>query len=417
MRAMLQGKVTIVTIIAALKEMPDVKSALAAPTPPPNEVTEIQAWLSWIFRTMKTYGLVVALLVVVVVLLLLFLFRAALGGIFEAIKEKVKVWAKQGIEKPIQVHQRDERLREYLLHSISEAYCYLDLKSLDESGISHADVRLREVYIPLRARERIPSKQSKQQGRESILAPERVKDKAPELTEWLTRSHQLSVVGRAGSGKSTFLRYTAAVLADAWCQGDPGLVRKFLRITLDPLPVPVYFSLREFSVYWQSLKPEEKTIALQSQALLKFLEHNFSHYGLDAGFFRERLQQGGCLILLDGLDEVKQEVRPGLVEVVEAFVRDFSSQDRARANRYVLTCRPEAYRGQATLRQFQEVTIDPLDSEQVADFIARWYREVLRRDGVLTPEGEKEAEERTRTLLNVIEDKPQVRDLTDTPSS
>lgn len=391
-----------------------------SPTPvlvPPPIANVVNFW-NWLTQN---YGMFA---IVIVIALLLFAFitwlaKSVVSGAAEGVKDSVKEVTKRQLQTIQARTQQDTRLREYLIHSVSEAYSNLDLKSLEEREYA-TEVRLREVYIPLRARGMLDeTDQHMRKGADEMRFAEAGRDtRAPELTEWIARAPagRLVVLGRAGSGKSTFLKYVALILADAWLQGKPELVTEKLKITLDPLPVPIYFPLREFGVFWAKVvKDEEKTQQLQGHALLRFLAHNFSRYGLDAPYFENLLRQGQCLIFLDGLDEVKPDLRPAMVEVVEAFVREYAAADPKHPNRYIVACRPEAYRGTTMLSQFQEVTIEPLDPDQVSHFIHRWYREVLRRGNTLTAEAEREANDKTRTLLQAIETKPQVRDLTDTP--
>jgi len=248
---------------------------------------------------------------------------------------------------------------------------------------------------------------------ESVLQRE---GPAPLLTAFLHRYPNLLLLGRAGSGKSTFLQHTNILLAQATLSDWPKDVPAELKRAFPSPPVPIYFPLRDFRPFWEKLELKEKTLERQGEALLHFLGENYQAYGLDEAFFRRLLDQGRCLLLLDGLDEVKAELRPTMVAVVESFVQLYASADKDHPNRCVVACRPEALREQAIFGpDFVEVTIEALDQQQVADFIPRWYREVLRRDGVLTPEAEQEADEKTRSLLQALEVKPQIKELTDTP--
>jgi formylglycine-generating enzyme required for sulfatase activity len=340
----------------------------------------------------------------------------------EKVREKlVERATEETVEKPLKRREKkaalDEATRNYLEVAVSKKYRLLDLKALDPE-MYRAKVRLREVYIPLRARGGFRAERAVGIGREELEARER--DTAPALTKHLASLSRLVVLGRAGSGKSTFLRYTASILADALLHGWPSQVPEelaTLKAAFDPPPLPIYFPLRDFVPFWEkTLKPEEKTLARQGEAMLRFLEENFGRYGLDREFFRERLREGRCLIFLDGLDEVKEDLRTTVVGVVESFVQEFPSEKYdERPNRYVIACRPEAFRGRTTLREFTEVTVEPLTPEQVEWFIPRWYLEVMRQEGELTPEGEREAEYKTRTLLQAIEAKPQVQELTANP--
>jgi len=395
-------------------------SAAATPTatpivllPPGQHIPDWYAFLqemwAWLVAHLGFWGAVIALPVVLfLVLLLVGVVTKGPEDVYNLAKIALgALWRRLHRPAP------DPALRAYLERGVWQKYRHLDVKALHEKE-ARSLVRLREVYIPLRGRGGRLEEGRAGKKREGIL-PER-EGPAPLLTALLGRYANLVLLGRAGSGKSTFLQYTAGLLAEASLSGWPKEAPADLRQALPRPPVPIYFPMRDFRPFWEKLDLKEKTLERQGVALLRFLGENFQTYGLDEAFFRRLLAQGRCLIFLDGLDEVKAELRPTIVAVVEDFVRLYAAADTAQPNRYVVACRPEAIREQAMFGpDFVDVTIEALDQQQVADFIPRWYREVLRRDGVLTPEAEQEADEKTRSLLQALEVKPQIKELTDTP--
>jgi formylglycine-generating enzyme required for sulfatase activity len=391
------------------------------PLPPSQDVSGwydfiLKIW-AWLVAHLGFWGAVIALPVVLFLVLLLV-------GVVTKGPEDVYNLAKAApgaLWRRLHRPALDPALRTYLERGVCQKYCHLDVKALHEKE-ARTLVRLREVYIPLRGRGGRPEelsprmKPTERAGREMAESILQREGPAPLLTAFLSRYPNLVLLGRAGSGKSTFLQYTAGLLAEAVLSGWPKETPDDLRRAFPRPPVPIYFPLRDFRPFWEELKLKEKTLERQGEALLRFLGENYKTYGLDEAFFRRLLAQGRCLLFLDGLDEVKAELRPTMVAIVEDFVRLYAAQDTAQPNRYVVACRPEAIREQAMFgHNFVEVTIEALDQQQVADFIPRWYREVLRRDGVLTPEAEQEADEKTRSLLQALEVKPQIKELTDTP--
>ncbi|MDH7473003.1 MAG: SUMF1/EgtB/PvdO family nonheme iron enzyme [Anaerolineae bacterium] len=382
------------------------------PLPPGKEVPAwytfiVEIW-AWLVARLGFWGAVIALpLAIFLALLLVGILTKGPEDVYRLVKAApAALWRR--LRRPA----LNPALRKYLEQGICQKYGCLNIGALHEKE-AKTRVRLPEVYIPLRGRGGWP--EERQTGKETVEALLREEGPAPLLTTFLGRYPNLVLLGRAGSGKSTFLQHTAILFAQASLVGWPKEAPADLRKAFPRPPVPIYFPLRDFRPFWEKLELREKTLERQGEALLRFLGENYQPYGLDEAFFRRLLDEGRGLILLDGLDEIKAELRPTMVEVVESFVQLYASADKEHPNRCVVACRPEAIREQAFGPDFVDVTIEALDQDQVADFIPRWYREVLRRDDKLTPETEQEADEKADSLFQALEVKPQIRELTDTP--
>jgi predicted NACHT family NTPase len=141
---------------------------------------------------------------------------------------------------------------------------------------------------------------------------------------------RLMVLGKPGSGKSTFLRH----LAVACCKG------KFLA---DYIPILI----------------ELRFIKDDSQFNLLNVIHQ--EFGLGARRQTEQiLNRGNVLILLDGLDEVPSQSRRD----VQDHIYEFSQQ--YYKNRFILTCRTQTT--EYTLPTFDYVEVADFNSEQVEIF-------------------------------------------------
>ena len=143
---------------------------------------------------------------------------------------------------------------------------------------------------------------------------------------------RLAILGDPGAGKTTFLSYLALTYARHRDGRWPALMRERLGFTEDLLPV--FLPLRDFARHIR-VRCENGPVEAGPAVLLDFIVQHFAQWslGLPASFFSEPLEAGGCLVLLDGLDEVADfEGRVLVREIVEAFV------NRYPKNRYVLTC-------------------------------------------------------------------------------
>ena len=111
-----------------------------------------------------------------------------------------------------------------------------------------------------------------------------------------------------------------------------------------------------------------------------------------APHLRQKLLDGGVLLILDGLDEVADlKKRECVRDAVSAFSKTYNHPK----NRYLVTCRSYAYQDpKRKLGGFQDYTLAPFNEKQIEDFIACWYREVCR----LGWKGETEAQELTKRL-------------------
>ena len=109
------------------------------------------------------------------------------------------------------------------------------------------------------------------------------------------------------------------------------------------------------------------------------------------------------MILLDGLDEVPNAARR------EAVARLFERATRAyRDARFVVTTRPAAYEGKATLDEFEEVKIDDLDDEARDGFLEHW-------SGFLFSEDRDGARRHSEDLRNALRARPEIRRMARNP--
>jgi predicted NACHT family NTPase len=78
------------------------------------------------------------------------------------------------------------------------------------------------------------------------------------------------------------------------------------------------------------------------------------------------LREGRAVVLLDGLDEVRQADNNRVLKEI----RDFST--RFYANRFVITCRIAAK--EYTFEQFTEVEVADFDDQQIQQFVTNWFQ-------------------------------------------
>jgi predicted NACHT family NTPase len=152
---------------------------------------------------------------------------------------------------------------------------------------------------------------------------------------------KLMVLGKPGAGKTTFLKYLAMQCIEGEFQKE-----RF----------PIFITLKEFAE-----APEKPN-------LLKYITERLSECDLtDADVkAKQLLKQGKVLVLLDGLDEVREENTKSVLDQVQEFSYQFST------NQLIITCRIAAK--EYTFQGFTEVEVADFDSEQIATFAQNWFQ-------------------------------------------
>jgi formylglycine-generating enzyme required for sulfatase activity len=301
----------------------------------------------------------------------------------------------------------EEAARVYLQYLV-DAYRYLDLRGMGVSDRVALKLPLLEMYVPLKARRHTPkgetwARQLRVAGRlpaaeEGADMGERLSEPVPVL-DLLQKHDGLVLLGDPGAGKTTFLKVLALALASV--QGETLGLRGRLPILL---PLAAYanaladrdVSLDDFIARYYE---EERKIQVPLGALL-------------AG----ALQEGSALLLLDGLDEVRDAGRKHLV--VDR-VRDFYSRHRKAGkggNRFVLTSRIVGYREvRLAAEGLVEATLVDFDDEEIEAFLDKWTAALEKAVGGETEVARAQAEQEREELLAAVDTNPGVRSLAANP--
>ncbi|MBD3882130.1 NACHT domain-containing NTPase [Phormidium tenue FACHB-886] len=195
---------------------------------------------------------------------------------------------------------------------------------------------------------------------------------------------KLMILGKPGAGKTTFLKYLAIQCIGGAFQAER---------------IPVFVTLKDFAE------------AVDQPSLLNYLHQLFSSYGLTsnlkmkAGLIQaflnwtetsveQLLKAGRLLVLLDGLDEVKEADSSRVLQEIRDFTDKFDS------NQVVMTCRIAAR--EYTFEQFTEVEIADFDNEQIKSFANKWF---LAKDDLVKAE----------RFMQKIKEESRIRELATNP--
>jgi hypothetical protein len=287
--------------------------------------------------------------------------------------------------------------KDYLAH-IERSYRALDFKGIPQLRNLTSELSLEEVYVPLLARPDQPEGETWERrvagrkfGEEAI--PEEVMGRgassAPvQIEEALREKTRVVVLGDPGSGKSTMLKYLA------------------LRLAKDSdAPLPILLPL---NAYARALS--QKQINLQA-----YLHEYFAARAEDvaslAPLFKEAIEHGKAVILLDGLDEV-QSNRAALVQKVEAFAHDVV----ARGNRVLVTSRIVGYRDAAlSPKDWSLNTLLDFTPEAIETFVGKWCLTFEKSTLGDTPEARRGAKAEGQSLLEALRTNPGVARLASNP--
>lgn len=229
------------------------------------------------------------------------------------------------------------RFRKRYLRALAENHRWLRLIGFYHRAELHPP-RLQEVYVSLRL----------------ATAQADASPRLPWNEVFSKTARRLVIRGPPGSGKSTLIDYLILVFT--------GHVRHPLRDQLGR-PFPIFGRLRKLG---SEGGPESLLALLRASTYLK---------RVPAEYPERHLRRGGCVVFLDGLDEVLDADRhQQAVDEIGQLVHDYPD------NWYVVTCRVAGWRHQ--LPDFRTFEIQELSEDDVRQFVGAWYREVLRTQQV-----------------------------------
>lgn len=178
---------------------------------------------------------------------------------------------------------------------------------------------------------------------------------------------KLMILGKPGAGKTTFLKRIAML-----CN-----LEQFLADC-----VPIFITLKEFA--------EEP----KQPSLLQYINHQFARHDISDKKTAETLvRQGRMIVLLDGLDEVRQADNDRVIKEIRKLSTYYNG------NCFVITCRIAA--NEYKFEDFTEVEVADFDEKQITEFATKWFQD---KDLI-----------KAKQFIEKLEQNPRVKELATNP--
>ena len=162
---------------------------------------------------------------------------------------------------------------------------------------------------------------------------------------------RLMVLGKPGSGKTTFLQHLAIECNRGNLQKDS---------------VPIFMRLRDFA---------RDASCNTDFSLFDSINRQFQQWGFSEQTALEQvLKAGKGLMILDALDEVPADREVEVIEAIQQFCRQYPQ------NQFVIACRIAAARYRFALENFTLVEVADFDWQQIESFARKWFVAVEKQD-------------------------------------
>lgn len=242
------------------------------------------------------------------------------------------------------------KYRQRYLEYLTYQHRSFDVKGLSTQGPYSLD--LQTVYVQLSVD---PNSAHGISANPIECLPEKLQSGSHTIWQYLYENNAMGnnyvILGAPGSGKTTLLKHMALTLA------GPARQRQKLGV---PNRLPILLFLRDHA---------DAILENPSIRLSDLIQEQFKNRQAPlppTGWLERQLAQGNCLIMLDGLDEVKEQKRAPVVAWVE------QSMVAHAKNRFVLTSRPHGYKD-TLLSHVTVLQVRSFNTQQVAQFVNNWY--------------------------------------------
>ncbi len=218
------------------------------------------------------------------------------------------------------------------------------------------------------------------------------------LSDKMLSSDAFVLLGAAGSGKTTLIKYIAFSLS------QPHLRSQLRRKHRLHQSFPVLLYLRD---HVSTIKDKPESTLPE---LLQSYVQSKGRLTIPVQWFEQQFKRGKCLVMLDGLDEAADiEERKLVVEWIHKQILAYAK------NRFILTSRPHGYID-TPMNDVSVLNIQPFTLPQIKSFARNWYFiDERMRSSKKDPGVQLRADEGAGNLLSRLYQKPSLLELAANP--
>lgn len=182
------------------------------------------------------------------------------------------------------------------------------------------------------------------------------------------QNSHLLLLGDPGSGKSTFVRQLTARYATALLEGETQPLPIFI-VLHELIPgLNALFQDPDFPKARQRDQQRQLSDLLTSEWTRRLEEWGIAELEAELLTLARSADKGQILLVLDGLDEVPEQLRPLLFDAIPAVSHLYPA-----ITRIIVTCRTRSY-WEGMLLGFHASFLASFTDDQVANFVTAWYR-------------------------------------------
>ena len=299
-------------------------------------------------------------------------------------------------------------IRSYYLGRLKRSFMFVDPRGILQVR-KVVKIKLEDIYIPLMAvpegifRKYGISDLKENKDSEKIIPSEirqamESREKSTKLSmKEILQHNRVVILGAPGSGKSTLIKYIVLMIA-AENESDT------LGLPWGTLPIIV--SIRSYA----DALNDNSRLTLSEFLPLYCRDMDFCDTEEIGKLISIELEAGNCIVLLDGLDEIREH---GMRIEVGTRIKNFLDEYGDK-NKIMVTSRIAGYIGVQLPGDCIHYIISEFDDENIALFVNKWclaFEEMTEIGEV----AEKRAENEAKKLLDEINSNPGIRRLASNP--